>query len=143
MIGITEALTEKEAATSPGAEDPRLRGRTYTITFDRVWETSITVIRKKLRGWVVVIDNDRAGRIDALATSMFRGIETEVVVRIGLDENGQTRVDLSARTRTDRRDWGRSRRLIDRFTRRLDRELRVHPEQILDPSHLPPYQESA
>jgi cytochrome c biogenesis protein ResB len=140
---IAEALTEKEAATAPGAEDPRLRGRTYSITFDRVWEAAITVIRRKLRGWVVVIDDDRAGRIEALATSTFRGIETEVVVSVGLDENGQTRVDVAARTRTERRDWGRSKRLIGRFTRKLDRELAARPEQILDPSLLPRFQESA
>jgi hypothetical protein len=140
---IARSLTEKDAETAPGAEDPRLRGRTYTIRFEDVWQAAITVIRRKLRGWVVVIDNDRMGRIDALATSLFRGVETEVVVMIGLDENGQTRVDLCATTRTETRDWGRSRRLIGRFTRKLDRELEAKPHQILDPALLPPFQESA
>lgn len=143
MSRIARSLTEKEAETSPDAEDPRLRGRTYTIRFEDVWQAAITVIRTKLRGWVVVIDNDRMGRIDALATSLFRGVETEVVVTVGLDENGQTRVDLSATTRTETRDWGRSRRLIGRFTRKLDRELGAKPGQILDPALLPPFRESA
>ncbi|NNL31537.1 MAG: DUF1499 domain-containing protein, partial [Gemmatimonadetes bacterium] len=119
---LVRGLTEKSSETSPGAEDPRLRGRTYTIPFDHVWETSLRVIRGRLRGWTVVIDNDRAGRIDALATSALRRLETEVVVRIGLDENGQTRVDVEATTRTDVRDYGRCRRLIGRFTKHLDKE---------------------
>lgn len=143
MSRIARTLTEKGAETAPGAEDLRLRGRTYTIRFEDVWQAAITVIRKKLRGWVVVIDNDRVGRIDALSTSLLRGIETEVVVTIGLDENGQTRVDLSATTRTETRDWGRSRRLIGRFTKKLDRELDAKPHQILDPTLLPRDRESA
>lgn len=143
MSRIARTLTEKGAETAPDAEDLRLRGRTYTIRFEDVWQAAITVIRKRLRGWVVVIDNDRMGRIDALSTSLLRGIETEVVVTIGLDENGQTRVDLSAATRTETRDWGRSRRLIGRFTKKLDRELDATPHQILDPALLPRDRESA
>ncbi|MDX1492678.1 MAG: DUF1499 domain-containing protein [Longimicrobiales bacterium] len=140
---IIRGLTEKEAWTSPEAEDPRLRGRTYSITFDAVWEASITVIRKRSKRWTLVLDDDRAGRIDALATSFFRGLETEVVIRIGLDENGQTRVDATSRSRTDIRDYGRCRRLIGRFMRKLDRELDAAPGQILDPALLPRVRESA
>lgn len=128
---IVRGLTEKSATTSPDAEDTRLRGRTYTIPFDEVWETSLTVIRKRLRGWTVLLDDDRAGRVEALATSAFRGLETEVVVRIGLDENGQTRVDVSATSRTEIRDYGRCRRLIGRFTKLLDKELDPQPDQVL------------
>lgn len=139
---LVRGLTEKSAETSPGAEDPRLRGRTYTIPFNDVWETSLHVIRKRLRGWTVVIDNDREGRIDALATSPLRGLETEVVVRIGLDENGQTRVDLETTTRTDVRDYGRCRRLIGHFTKRLDKELDPRPGQVLDPTAMPRFHTS-
>lgn len=139
---IVRGLTEKSAETSPDAEDARLRGRTFTIPFDRVWEASLSVIRQRLRGWTVVLDDDRAGRIDALATSTLRGLETEVVVRIGLDENGQTRVDLRATSRTDVRDYGRCRRLIGRFTRGLDKELDPRPDQVLDPTTMPRFQQS-
>ena len=139
---LVRGLTEKSAETSPDAEDPRLRGRTYTIPFDDVWEASLAVIRHRLGRWTVVLDDDRAGRIDALATSALRGLETEVVVRLGLDENGQTRVDLRATSRTDVRDFGRCRRLIGRFTHRLDRQLDPRPDQILDPMTMPRFQQS-
>lgn len=142
MNPLVRGLTEKSATTSPEAEDARLRGRTYAIPFDAVWEASLTVIGRLPR-WVVVLGDDRAGRIEALATSAFRGLETEVVVQVGLDENGQTRVDVSATSRTDVRDFGRCRRLIGRFVSRLDRELDPKPHQILDPTTFPRFRESA
>ena len=129
--------------TAPDAEDPRLRGRTYTIPFEEVWQASIRVVRSRLRGWTVVLDDDRKGRIDALHKTLFRGRETEVVITVGLDENGQTRVDAAAAARSEGRDWGRRRRLVGRFMKHLDRELGAGPAQILDPTRLPPGRETA
>lgn len=142
MNAVVRGLTEKEAATAPDSEDRRLLGRTYAIPFEDVWQAA-TALSRDLRGWTMVIANDRTGRIDALARTVFRKTETEVVISIGLDENGQTRVDLAAVTRTERRDFGRCRRLIGLFLRRLDRKLRARPGQILDPARLPRFQESA
>lgn len=142
MNAVVRGLTEKQAATAPDSEDRRLTGRTYAIPFEDVWRASVE-LAGELRGWTLIIANDRAGRIDALARTFFRKTETEVVVSIGLDENAQTRVDLSAKTRTERRDFGRSRRLIGDFVRRLDRKLGASPGQILDPALLPRLQESA
>ena len=135
MKAIVRGLTERAARTAPDADDRRLLGRTYTIPFEEVWQASIRVIRRRLRGWTVVIDDDRRGRIDALHRTLFRGVETEVVIDIGLDENGQTRVDLAAASRGERGDWGRCRRLIGRFLKGLDRELEVSPGQVLQPVH--------
>lgn len=143
MKGVVRGLTERTAQTAPDAEDDRLRGRTYTIPFEEVWQASIRLIRKKLRGWTVVIDDDRAGRIEALHRTLFRNIETEVVITVGLDENGQTRVDAASSGRVARGDWGRGRRLIGRFFKRLDRELDARPGQILDPRSFPTVQEMA
>lgn len=142
MNAIVRALTEKEATTSAGAHHPELCGRTYSIRFEDVWQASLGVIRTQ-RGWGVVLADDREGRINGLATSLLRGVETELIVKIGLDSNGQTRVDVTARTRTERRDWGRSRRVVIRFIRKLDRALEAKPAQILNPALLPRLQESA
>lgn len=142
MKAVVRGLTEKRAETDPVSEDPRLRGRTYSITFEEVWQAA-TALARDLRGWTMVIANDRSGRIDALARTFFRKTETEVVIFVGLDENAQTRVDLSAVTRTEIRDFGRSRRLIGLFLRKLDRKLEASPSQILDPAPLPSSQENA
>ncbi|MGB1841966.1 MAG: hypothetical protein ACPHWZ_12725, partial [Longimicrobiales bacterium] len=63
--------------------------------------------------------------------------------RVGLDHQGQTRVDLVAVSRGERGGWGRSKRLIGKFARALDSELAVRPDQILDPIRHPVYRESA
>lgn len=143
MKAVVRGLTERVAETSPDAEDDRLRGRTYTIPFEEVWQASIRLIRNRLRGWTVVIDDDRAGRIEALHRTLFRNVETEVVITVGLDENGQTRVDAASSARVERGDWGRGRRLIGRFFKGLDRELDADPGQILDPMRLRTAQETA
>ncbi|MDX1645526.1 MAG: hypothetical protein R3304_00170 [Longimicrobiales bacterium] len=143
MNVLLRGLTERTAATSPDADDHRLRGRTYTIPFEGVWQASLRVIRGKLRGWTVVLDDDRSGRIDALHRTPFRSRETEVTITIGLDENGQTRMDATTSARTERGDWGRGRRLIGRFTRALDRELNAGPGQILDSASVARARESA
>lgn len=142
MKAVVWGLTEKRASTAPDSEDRRLLGRTYAITFEEVWQAA-TALSRNIRGWTLVIANDRSGRIDALARSFVRKTETEVVIEIGLDENAQTRVDLSAVTRTEIRDFGRSRRLIGLFLRKLDRKLEARPDQILDPARLPRHRESA
>ncbi|MDH3271392.1 MAG: DUF1499 domain-containing protein [Gemmatimonadota bacterium] len=143
MSPVRRSILERRAETHPGSDDRRLLGRTYAIPFEDVWQAS-TSLARDLRGWNVVSADDRAGRIDAIARSVVLGRETEVVISVGLDENAQTRVDLSAETRTRHRgDFGRSRRLIGRFTTKLDANLRAHERQILDPAALPRFQGSA
>lgn len=142
MSRIVRGLTEHEARTDPASEDARLLGRTYAIPFETVWQASTSLANRRIRGWTLMNANDKTGRIDALTRTLFRKTETEVVVTIGLDENAQTRVDLAAKTRTERGDFGLSRRLIGRFLERLDRELDAGPGQILDPTGLPRFQES-
>lgn len=146
MSRLGSRAAEREAATEPGSDDPRLTGRTYAIPFDAVWQASCDVVRRGLRGWTLIIANDRVGRIDALARTLVLNRETEVVISIGLDEDGQTRVDVRTLAREARGDFSpgrRMRRMIGRFFRRLDRALGVEPGQVLDPATLPSFRERA
>lgn len=142
MSGLRRALTERQASTDPGSDDPRLMGRTYAIPFDDVWMASVA-LAQEMRGWTMMLANDEMGRIGALSRSFPMKKETEVIIDIGLDENAQTRVDMAATSRGERGDFGRCRRLIGRFTARLDRKLGAQPGQILDPSRLPTFVERA
>jgi uncharacterized protein (DUF1499 family) len=72
--------------------------------------------------------------IVAEASSLLWKFIDDVRISIGLDENGQTRVDLKSASRKGKIDWGRNPRGISGFLRRLDRELAVRPNQILDPN---------
>jgi hypothetical protein len=107
-------------------------GRTYAIPFEHVWNAAVGLAKEGLRGWSVASADDLSGLIIASTSSRVLGIRDDVRVRIRLDENGQTRVDLSSMSRTERPSLGRHRRAIGRFLDRLDRRLDARPGQILD-----------
>lgn len=124
---LVRALTENVAETSPDAEDPRLRGRTYTIPFEDVWRAALSLASGGLRGWHLVSADDREGLIVAEAkTLVFRFVD-DVRIRIALDADAQTRVDARSASRAGRVDFGTNARRIARFGRRLDRQLRKLP----------------
>ena len=87
-----------------------------------------------MRGWSVLYIDDQTGVIVAEALRLLWKHKDDVRISIGLDENGQTRVDLRSTSRQGKRDWGRNRRRISSFLRFLDRELSAHPDQILNQS---------
>ena len=122
--------------THAHATDPRLRGRTYAIPFDAVWTAALDVVAGT-RGWTLVSDDDQAGTIHVEAGTLLLRQTDDLFLRVGLDEDAQTRVDLRGDTRAGKPDLGRKRRVAGRFFRRLDRALDARDEQILDPT-LPP-----
>jgi hypothetical protein len=132
LKGILRGLTERGAATDPASPDARLLGRTYAIPFDAVWSAAMKLAGGGIRRWSVSEADDIAGVIVASAQRLFFGQDDDVRIEIGLDENGQTRVDVSSSSRSQRPDLGRNRRAIGRFLSSLDRSLNARPEQILD-----------
>jgi hypothetical protein len=95
-----------------------------------------------MRGWAVASADDLAGLIIASTSSRILNIRDDVRVRIGLDENGQTRVDVSSKSRTERASLGRHRRAIARFLDRLDQRLDARPGQIIDTRRAPAWVEA-
>lgn len=131
---LVQGLRENRTSTHPGHGDPDLRGRTYAIPFDRVWTTAVELAGGKLSRWFIVRDDDGPGVIQAEVRPRLWGENADVLIRIGLDEDAQTRVDLVSSSRGQRRDWGASRRRVIRFFKALDRALSATPDQILVPS---------
>lgn len=114
---LMRAVTRNDAATSSSAEDPRLRGRTYAIPFEDVWRNLTAAADGGLRGWRLVSANDQRGRIRAKATVHFGRAIAKVDIDVGLDEDGQTRVDARAVVPDRRADFGAcARRLHGLFT---------------------------
>ena len=134
MRGILKGLTETQATTDPTSDDRRLLGRTYAIPFQDVWQASIGLCGGGLRGWSILSSDDQRGVVEAISKTLVFGLEDDVRVEIQLDQNGQTRVDLWCASRKSRANLGRSRRLIGRFLRRLDRRLNARTDKILDPT---------
>jgi len=117
---MLRGMTTSVAETAQAHEDVRLRGRTYAIPFEDVWNGATALANGGLRGWRVVSSDDQTGVIQAEATSFFRKKIDDIVIRISLDENAQTRVDARAAARLERGDWGRNARRLNRFFRALD-----------------------
>lgn len=122
---IRRAMKGNREETRPDHADPRLRGRTYAIPYDRVWREALRLAVTR-RTWEIRRADDREGVIEAAArTPVFRFTD-DVEIRIGLDENAQTRVDVRSASRRGSSDLGTNARRIARFFKHLDKRLEPH-----------------
>jgi hypothetical protein len=115
------------AATAPDAADPALQRRVYAVPFEIVWQAALALAGGRLRGWSVESADDREGVIEAFACGRFAG-EHGVVIRIGLDRDAQTTVDVSVMAARGRVDLGRAGWRLRRFLRALD-QAAARPRQ--------------
>ena len=121
----------RSVQTAPEDADPRLRGRTYAVPFEQVWQASHALAKGGLRGWHILEADDYDGIIKAEAHSLiFRSIH-DVEITIKLDENAQTRVDLAVSMKKGMADLGASVRRIEKFLHRLDLTLAKNRQQRL------------
>lgn len=132
---VRDGLTRNVAVTSPVAEDPDLRGRTYAIPYERVWRAARRLAGGGLRGWRILDADDFDGLLRAEARSSLLRKVDDIVVRITLDANAQTRVDARSSSRGARGDLGSNARRLRRFFAALDEELGVPPGA--EPPRLP------
>ena len=113
-------LTRNVAFTAPAAEDERLRGRTYAIPFEDVWQASLQLVGSGLKRWELLEYDDREGIIRGLARGRIQRFTSAVTIRISLDPDAQTRVDALSASRVGRMDLGMNARRLNRFFRALD-----------------------
>jgi hypothetical protein len=115
-------ITSGRAQTAPNARDAGLRGGTYAIPFEVVWQASLRLTAGGMRGWTLLSSDDYNGVIEAQARRLGGAIY-DIMIQVRLDENAQTRVDGKATARRPGTDFGSSARLLRRFFRQLDRIL--------------------
>ncbi|HEV8693938.1 MAG TPA: DUF1499 domain-containing protein [Lysobacter sp.] len=120
---VGRAIWLNHAETSPHDADPRLRGRTYAIPFEQVWQAVGRLASGGLRRWRLIASDDHDGIIHAEARTLFGKVD-DVLITISLDADAQTRVDVQARARQRSGDLGRNARRIGKFCRSLDQRLR-------------------
>ncbi len=130
MDRIRQALSTNRVDTSRDAEDLRLRGRTYAIPFERVWSTALALATEG-RGWTVIRADDQDGLIQVEVRRLLVRVVDEVTIRVALDLDAQTRVDITAVSPKGRWDLGVNARRVGRFLQLLDRRLEASPGQIL------------
>ena len=122
MRRLIHALTRNRAWTDPETPDRRLRGRAYAVPVAEVWRAALETARAHPR-WTVTTTDTRNGVIEAEArTALWRFVD-DVQVRVWLDDDGSTRVDLTSQSRVGSADLGTNARRIARFLHALDRRL--------------------
>ena len=127
MLGkLVRGAAADSRDTRPDASDARLRGRTYAIPFDRVWNSALLVAEEDMKRWEVVSWDDRAGMILIEAQSPVLRRLDDVRVLVSLDPDGQTRIDLTTRPKKEHGSVGTSSRVVGRFFRLLDGRLGLH-----------------
>ena len=122
---------KNRASTHPRHGESDLRGRTYAIPFDVVWQARVRLTSGGLSRWSLLKADDGPGTLQAEAGPLLWGRPTGFLIRIGLDRDGQTRVDAVGSTPGTRWDLGACRRRTVRFFRALDRELQADGRAIL------------
>ena len=130
------ALWENQAHTHPEHPDRSLRGRTYALPFARVWAAAADMASAGLRGWTVVMADEDLGTLQARCQTLVFHATHDVEIRVSLDENGQTRVDMSSAARGNTGGLGYHARRIRGFFRVLDNRIGAGPGKILDPTVL-------
>lgn len=116
-------LTRNLAYTTPDAEDQRLRGRTYAIPFEDVWQTALDLVSGELPGWSMVHADDWEGLIRATIVGRVERLASDFTVRIGLDRDAQTRVDAMSASVTAQRDLGTNAQRVALFFDAMDTRL--------------------
>lgn len=119
---LWKALTQNSARTREDADDARLKGRTYFVPFAIVWDEIIAMIREHPR-WRLIKADEGSGLIHAEAKTLVLRLVDDVRLKLKLDDNALTRVDMWSASRVGRADLGANARRIARFYRELDTRL--------------------
>lgn len=135
LSAVRTGFIRNRVMTAPDSDDPRLKGRTYAIPFEAVWQASLRLANGELRGWSVLEADDDEGTIRAVVRGRIERFESAVTVRISLDIDAQTRVDATAGSPAVRGDLGVNARRLGRFFRHLDALLEAdRPGARLEPA---------
>lgn len=118
-MSLWTALTRNRAQTRPDHPDPRLRGRAYAVPFATVWKAALETAGSRRR-WTVTETDPRAGEIAAEARTALWRFTDDVRIRVSLDPDGNTRVDVESASRKGSADLGTNARRVARFLHALD-----------------------
>lgn len=124
-MSLLTALTRNVAETTPRAEDPRLRTRSYALSRDTVWST-VHQLAATQPGWTVIRTDPAEGVLEAEARTRLLKFVDDVTIRVQPASGQRFSVDLVSRSRVGKGDLGTNARRIGRFLAALDAALTPH-----------------
>lgn len=92
------------------------------MPYDSVWNLALELARSRA-GWSVTASDDIEGMIRVEARTLVLRQVDDVEIRVRLDPDGQTRVDMTSTSRRAGTDLGTNARRVDFFFRALERRL--------------------
>ncbi len=114
-------LTHNQAETRPDHDDPSLRTRSYSLSYDVFFSTLLGVV-KALPRWEVVVQDQEKGEILATRTSrLFRFVD-DVRIQILKKGEGEIALDLHSTSRVGKGDFGQNARNIRELLNKLDQK---------------------
>lgn len=134
FVNLRAVFRDRGAHTHPKNPDSRLRGRTYAIPFAKVWSSIVEMAGSDFRRWTTLLADEDVGILRAENRLPILESSDLIEIRISLDENAQTRVDMSSTSREDKGIPGGNARRIRRFFRILDKRVGAGPGKIIDPT---------
>ena len=101
-----------ETAALQRAAYPDLAPLILRIPPDRTYALALALIKEK--GWEIVADKPKDGRIEAVDRSFLYGFKDEIIIRIAASDGG-ARIDVRSRSRLGRVDRGVNAKRIRAF----------------------------
>lgn len=85
---------------------------------DQAFEKALRTARKM--GWRIIDDNEKEGRIEAIASTFWFGFRDDVVVRVRPEKSG-SRIDIRSESRVGVSDLGKNAERIREFLAKMKR----------------------
>lgn len=119
--GLKPAIDDAADLATRGAGTRQTR--TYAVPFDRVWHAALDLIDRRRPRWTLQSADDLPGAITAEIRGWLLPWRAEARLKIGLDANGQTHVEMHTTPLRRIPLFGAGRRQVRRFLLALDRAL--------------------
>jgi uncharacterized protein (DUF1499 family) len=115
-------LRPSSARTDPDAADPRLRTARLDVPFARVWDAVLGTVGATPR-WTPISADPREGEVQVEARTLIWQFVDDVRIRVHLDEEGRTAIDVHSTSRVRGWDMGTHTRRIARFLHHVRRRV--------------------
>lgn len=112
------------SATTVSNEQPDIIAMEYQENFDKVFEITLTAVSDL--GWRITYSDDRKGLIIADTPLNMKTWGDKVEIQLVNIGDGQTRIDVTSKSKAQLIDWGKNKKNINDFYKTMDYLMERH-----------------